>query len=77
MEDKIRSILAGILEVDPASIGDKFGPDSCPDWDSLGNLRIITALERELAVTFTWEEISAMTDFAGIREVISRRGERR
>jgi len=77
MEDKIRSILAGILEVDPAGIGDKFGPDSCPDWDSLGNLRIITALEREFAVTFTWEEISAMTDFSGIREVISRRGEGR
>lgn len=72
MEDKIKSILAGILEVDPARIGDGFGPDSCPDWDSLGNLRIITALEREFAVTFTWEEISAMTDFAKIRDVIGR-----
>ena len=77
MEDKIKAILAGILEIDPDSIGDGFGPDSCPDWDSLGNLRIITALEREFAVTFTWEEISAMTDFARIREVISRRGEGR
>jgi len=77
MENKIKSILAGILEVDPALIGDGFGPDSCQNWDSLGNLRIITALEREFALKFTWEEISAMTDFARIREVIARHGEGR
>ncbi|MCU0235750.1 MAG: acyl carrier protein [Acidobacteria bacterium] len=77
MEEKIRSILAGILEVEPKGIGDGFGPDSCQNWDSLGNLRIITALEREFAVKFTWEEISSMTNFARIREVIARRGENR
>ena len=77
MEEKIRSILAGILDVEPEEIGDGFGPDSCQNWDSLGNLRIITALEREFAVKFTWEEISSMTDFARIREVIARRGEAR
>lgn len=72
MEEKIRSILAGILEVEPGQIGDGFGPDSCQNWDSLGNLRIITALEREFALKLTWEEISAMTDFAKIRDVIGR-----
>ncbi len=73
MEEKIRSILAGILEVDPARIDGGFGPDSCREWDSLGNLRIITALEKEFAVSFSWPEISSMTDFAHICEVILRR----
>lgn len=73
MEEKIRSILAGILEVDPGRIDGGFGPDSCRDWDSLSNLRIITALEKEFAVSFSWPEISAMTDFAHICEVILRR----
>ncbi len=73
MEEKIRTILAGILEVDPARIDGGFGPDSCRDWDSLNNLRIITALEKEFAASFSWPEISAMTDFAHICEVIRRR----
>jgi acyl carrier protein len=77
MEEKIKAILAGILEVEPGQIGDDFGPDSCQNWDSLGNLRVITALEREFALQFTWEEISSMTDFARIRDVIARRGEGR
>ena len=73
MEEKIRTILAGVLEVAAGEIGEGFGPQSCQNWDSLANLRLITALEREFATRFTWEEISAMTDFARIRDVIARR----
>jgi acyl carrier protein len=73
MEEKIRSILAGILEIEPAGIGEGFGPDSCPNWDSLSNLRIISALELAFALKLTWPEISSMTDFARIRDVIRRR----
>lgn len=74
MEEKIRSILVGILDVEPGQIGDNFGPDSCPNWDSLSNLRIISALEQAFACKLTWPEISSMTDFARIRDVIRRRG---
>jgi acyl carrier protein len=73
MEEKIRSILAGILEVEPARIGERFGPDSCQNWDSLSNLRIISALEQEFALKLTWPEISSMVDFSCIRKVIVRR----
>jgi acyl carrier protein len=73
MEEKIRAILAGILEVEPGQIKDDFGPDSCPNWDSLSSLRIITALENAFHCKFTWAEISAMTHFAKIKEVIGRR----
>ena len=73
MEDKLKTILAKIMEVDPGEIGDDFGPDRCLNWDSLNNLRLITALEKEFAVKLSWPEISSMTDFARIREVIAGR----
>ncbi len=73
MEEKIKAVLAGILEIAPAEIGEDFGPDSCQNWDSLNNLRILTALEKEFAAKFTWPEISSMTDFARIRAVIAGR----
>ncbi|HUU05145.1 MAG TPA: acyl carrier protein [Patescibacteria group bacterium] len=74
MEEKIKAVLAAILEIEPEKIGDDFGPDSCQNWDSLQNLRLVTALEKEFAFKFSWPEISSMTDFARIREVIARRG---
>jgi acyl carrier protein len=73
MEEKIRTILAQILEVDAGEIGDGFGPDSCQNWDSLCTMRIINALEQKFALKFTWPEISSMTDFARIRDVIGAR----
>lgn len=75
MEEKIKAILAGILEIAPESIGAGFGPDTCANWDSLGNLRIIGALEREFAVKLSWSEISSMTDFGKILDVIARHKE--
>ena len=73
MEERIKAVLAGILEIAPAEIGDDFGPAGCQNWDSLNNLRIVTALEKEFALKFSWPEISSMTDFAGIRRVIAGR----
>jgi acyl carrier protein len=73
MEEKIKAVLAKIMEIDPGEIGDDFGPDRCPNWDSLNNLRLITALEKEFAVKLSWLEISSMTDFARIREVLAGR----
>ncbi|MCJ7526128.1 MAG: acyl carrier protein, partial [Candidatus Aminicenantes bacterium] len=71
--EKIKAVLAEILEIEPKKIGDDCGPDSCQNWDSLQNLRIITALEKEFALKFTWPEISSMTDFSKIKDVIVRR----
>jgi acyl carrier protein len=73
MEEKIRKILAGILEIETGEIGDDFGPDSCQNWDSLANLRVITALEHAFHIKFVWTEISAMTSFTAISDVIGRR----
>ena len=60
MEEKIKAVLAVILEIEPEGIGSDCGPDSCQNWDSLQNLRIITALEKEFALKFTWPEISSI-----------------
>lgn len=73
MEDKIRSILAAVLEIEPGRIDGGFGPERCAEWDSLGSLRLITALEKEFAVKLSWAEIGAMTDFSRICQVIGRR----
>ncbi|MBN2345124.1 MAG: acyl carrier protein [Candidatus Aminicenantes bacterium] len=77
MDDTIKAILAEILEVRAEEIGDDFGPDRCRNWDSLSNLRIVTALEKAFRLTLTWAEISSMTDVRRIRDVIGRRLEGR
>ncbi len=71
--DRVRAVLASVLEIDPGQIDQDFGPARADNWDSFANLRIISALEKEFALKFGWNEIQRMTDLASITGVIALR----
>lgn len=45
--------------------------DEMESWDSLGHIRLVTALEESFAVTFTLDEIEAMTSVPTIAGILS------
>lgn len=45
--------------------------DAMESWDSLGHIRLVTALEEAFAVTFTLEEIESMTSVPAIAGILS------
>ncbi|PSP14967.1 MAG: acyl carrier protein [Cyanobacteria bacterium SW_11_48_12] len=71
IEDKIRETMAELLEVDEEIITDDFNPDHTDTWDSLNNLKMITALEEEFNISLTMKEINSMVNFASIKNVVS------
>ncbi len=71
MEDDIKEIMAEILDVDSADINENFGPENTDNWDSLSNLRLISALEERFSIKLTMQEIGTMTDFHQIKKVVS------
>lgn len=73
VEEKIKETIAEILEVEEDSITDDFSPDSTDNWDSLNNLKMITALEENFNISLTMEEISSMVNFGKIKDVVSRK----
>lgn len=70
IEEKIRETVAEILEIEEDQITDDFGPGSTDTWDSLNNLKLITALEENFNISLTMDEISSMVDFAKIKQVV-------
>ena len=72
IEEQIKEIMADILEIDDEdSISDEFGPEDVDTWDSLNNLKLITALEEEFKISLTMAQINSMVNFAEIKQVIS------
>jgi acyl carrier protein len=71
-ENKIKQIFADILDVKEEKITEAFGPNDAPMWDSMNNLRLITALEEEFDIQLTMEEIREMDSFGKIKEVVGR-----
>ena len=45
IDDRLKAILAGVLDVDADGIGDEFSSVDTASWDSIGMLRLVTAIE--------------------------------
>jgi acyl carrier protein len=50
MIEDLQEIFVTILEVDPQELTDEFGPDDAMLWDSMNNLRLITAIEEQFKI---------------------------
>lgn len=71
LESEIKEVMAEILDIDEDVITDDFGPESTDTWDSLNNLKMITALEETFDIALTMDEINSMVNFEKIKTVIS------
>ncbi|MBF0184667.1 MAG: acyl carrier protein [Magnetococcales bacterium] len=60
MEAKIKQIIADVMEVPVESVQDSSSPDTIPSWDSLKHMNLILALEQQLEITFSEEQIAEM-----------------
>jgi acyl carrier protein len=71
MEQKVREIMADILQLDPDAIEGSTSHDNTATWDSLNHINLITALEQEFGTTFDVGEIESMLSFDDILNVLA------
>ncbi|KAI9134455.1 acyl carrier protein [Acaryochloris sp. CCMEE 5410] len=74
VQDRVKLVFSDVLDIDLQAISDDLGPENCDSWDSMNNLRLITALEEEFGISFSMEEISSMVDISRVFELIERKG---
>lgn len=66
----IREVLAETFGLDAAAIPDTASNRTIADWDSLGQVGLVFALEQRFGVVIDVERIAGMQSFARIREVL-------
>lgn len=71
---KLRQIFRDVFDDDTLQFSDDLSPESLAAWDSLGHIRLISAIEDELSLSFTLEEIESMTSFAKVVSVVTSKG---
>ena len=54
---KLKDIMAEIFEVPADSIDDDASPDTLEVWDSLGHLKLISAIEEAFSMKFAMAEV--------------------
>ena len=55
--EKVRSIIAETINVPPEIVTDTLSIGDIEQWDSMGNMAIIAALEEKLGVEFPLEDL--------------------
>jgi acyl carrier protein len=61
---RLREIMAEVLDLDPVQIDEGFARNDSSSWDSLGHLRLITALEEAFGTRFTMKEVGELDRFS-------------
>ena len=62
IEERIIKIIAETIEVDSNKIDEDTAIGDFPNWDSMGQLVIITSLEKEFDIKFDPEDIMDLED---------------
>jgi acyl carrier protein len=70
MTERIKKIISIVFEIDESQITNFSSPENVENWDSLGHLNLIVALEEEFELKFTDDEISEMLNFSLIEEIL-------
>ena len=72
MDQEIKQIIARVLNVDVSIVTDGLSSGDIPEWDSVGNLAIISTLEQELDVEFPLEDLFDLTSVKSFIDAVSK-----
>ena len=70
MESQVKEIIARVLNIPVAAVSSDLSSGDIPEWDSVGNLAILSTLEQELGIEFPLEDLFDLTDVKSIVEEV-------
>ena len=72
MNEKLRAIMAEVLELDPALITVETNVENQPKWDSLRHMNLIFAIEDGFGVRFDDAELPQLTSVVAIERALAK-----
>ena len=73
--DRARALLANALGISPGAINDGAGIKDFEQWDSLGHMRLVAAIEAECGLILSAEQILALASLEDVINLLSRTGQ--
>ena len=74
MGTNLEQLLADLLQIPVAKVTPELAMPDLDVWDSLKHMELIGALEQQLDIQLSFDEIVAMRSVGDIRRVLNNRG---
>ncbi len=71
MDEQLKEVFATALDLEVEEIEEDSSQDSLEDWDSLGHLNLISEIEKTFKVKITMNEVTEMTTYAKVKEIVN------
>jgi acyl carrier protein len=72
--DRLRGVFSNALGIPAERVTDDLAYNTIKEWDSVGHMALVAAIEGEFDVMFDTDDILGMSTFAKAREILSRYG---
>lgn len=63
IEEKIKTVIANVFNIPINDISDETSPDTLKNWNSLGHMNLVIALEEAFNINFQSEQIVEMNSY--------------
>lgn len=74
LRERVRELIATTLVMDPSELSDDASQETCARWTSLYHMMLLTVLEEEFTVSFSLDEMTALTSLPEIVSVLKAHG---
>jgi acyl carrier protein len=71
MEERIKEIIADVLDIDSVTVHGGMSMDTVEAWSSLTHITLCLSLEQDFDVSFTVDEMESMVSYDDIVRVLS------
>ncbi len=72
MNSQVKEIIARVLNVPIDKVTDDLSSGDIPEWDSVGNLAIISTIEQELELEFPLEDLFDLTSVQSLVDEVEK-----
>jgi acyl carrier protein len=72
LERSVRSIIVRVFDLSPNRLNDEFGIGNPPQWDSIGHMQLLVAIENEFGLRFQMHEIVGLVTVQAIVQALSK-----
>ena len=73
-EQKLIKVFSDALDLDKSIIEDKLEYNTIPEWDSIGHMTLIAAIDDSFDIMLETDDIIDMSTFAKAKKIISKHG---
>ncbi len=72
IEDRLKNIFATVMGVPVDQVDQGCSPDTLSSWDSLRQMKLVSAVEEEFETVFSFEETTRLTTYGSLLDLVQR-----